>query len=67
MDIAMILGASSQIRVLPVSEQLAGYDFPFMFLISLALIIFGITGKKTGKMGGSHNSRGISCLCSRTF
>nr|WP_048143241.1 calcium/sodium antiporter [Methanosarcina horonobensis] len=53
MDIAMILGASSQIRVLPVSEQLAGYDFPFMFLISLALIIFGITGKKLERWEGA--------------
>ncbi|WP_345945535.1 calcium/sodium antiporter [Methanosarcina sp. DH2] len=52
MDIAMILGASSQIRVLPVSEQLSGYDFPFMFLISLALIIFGITGKKLERWEG---------------
>ncbi|WP_332309223.1 calcium/sodium antiporter [Methanosarcina lacustris] len=52
MDIAMILGASSQIRVLPVSEQLAGYDFPFMFLISLALIVFGITGKKFERWEG---------------
>ncbi|TFH04360.1 MAG: sodium:calcium antiporter, partial [Methanosarcina sp.] len=52
MDIAMILGASSQIRVLPVSEQLAGYDFPFMFLISLALIVFGITGKKLERWEG---------------
>ncbi|HIH74442.1 MAG TPA: calcium/sodium antiporter [Methanosarcina sp.] len=52
MDIALILGASSQIRVLPVSEQLAGYDFPFMFLISLALIVFGITGKKLERWEG---------------
>lgn len=52
MDIAMILGASSQIRILPVSKQLTGYDFPFMFLISLALITFGITGKKLERWEG---------------
>ncbi|MCQ1535606.1 calcium/sodium antiporter [Methanosarcina sp. KYL-1] len=52
MDIAMILGASSQIRVLPVSEQLAGYDFPFMLLIMLALIGFGLTGKKLARWEG---------------
>ena len=45
-------GASSQIRVLPVSEQLVAYDFPFMFFISLALIIFGITGKKLERWEG---------------
>ncbi len=53
MDIAMILGASSQIRLLPVSDQLAGYDFPFMLVIMLALIIFGLTGKKLERWEGA--------------
>lgn len=52
MDIAMILGASSQIRELPVSTQLTGYDFPFMLLIMLALIVFGLTGKKLERWEG---------------
>ncbi|AKB37872.1 Inner membrane protein YrbG, predicted calcium/sodium:proton antiporter [Methanosarcina siciliae C2J] len=52
MDVAMVLGVSSQIRVLPVSEQLAKYDFPFMFFITLALIVFGITGKKLERWEG---------------
>ncbi|AKB27916.1 Inner membrane protein YrbG, predicted calcium/sodium:proton antiporter [Methanosarcina siciliae T4/M] len=52
MDVAMVLGVSSQIRVLPVSEQLAKYDFPFMFFITLALVVFGITGKKLERWEG---------------
>lgn len=52
MDVAMILGVSSQIRMLPVSEQLTGYDFPFMSLVFLALIVFGITGKKLERWEG---------------
>ena len=52
MDIAMILGVSAQIRVLPVSEQLASYDFPFMLFIMLALIGFGLTGKKLARWEG---------------
>lgn len=52
MDIAMVLGASAQIRVLPVSEQLTTYDFPFMLFIMLALICFGLTGKRLARWEG---------------
>lgn len=52
MDIAMILGVSSQIRELPVSAQLNGYDFPFMLFIMLAFVCFGFTGKKLERWEG---------------
>ena len=51
MDIAMILGFSSQIRTLPILEQSISYDFPVMILIMLMLVIFGIT-RKTALTGG---------------
>jgi len=52
MDIAMILGVSAQIRELPVSTQLNSYDFPFMVLLMLFLIVFGVTGKKLERWEG---------------
>lgn len=52
MDIAMVLGFSSQIRELPVSAQLNGYDFPFMLLIMIAFVFFGFTGKKLERWEG---------------
>ncbi|WP_440952121.1 calcium/sodium antiporter [Methanococcoides sp. FTZ1] len=52
MDIAMILGFSSQIRSLPILDQSISYDFPVMILIMLMLVIFGITGKKLERWEG---------------
>ncbi|AKB85014.1 calcium/sodium antiporter [Methanococcoides methylutens] len=52
MDIAMILGFSSQIRTLPILDQSLSYDFPVMILIMLMLVIFGITGKKLERWEG---------------
>lgn len=52
MDIALILGASSQIRPLTILPQSLNYDFPFMIALMLLLIIFGITGKKLERWEG---------------
>jgi cation:H+ antiporter len=52
MDIALILGASSQIRPLTILTQSLEYDFPIMVVLMLILIIFGITGKKLEKWEG---------------
>ncbi|WP_135604745.1 calcium/sodium antiporter [Methanococcoides sp. NM1] len=52
MDIAMILGFSSQIRDLPILDQSISYDFPVMILIMLMLVIFGITRKRLDRWEG---------------
>ncbi|WP_319508005.1 calcium/sodium antiporter [uncultured Methanolobus sp.] len=52
MDIALILGASSQIRPLTILPQSLAYDFPFMLLIMVLLVIFGITGRKLQRWEG---------------
>ncbi|WP_371413180.1 calcium/sodium antiporter [Methanococcoides sp. AM1] len=52
MDIAMILGFSSQIRTLPILDQSISYDFPVMILIMLMLVIFGITRKRLDRWEG---------------
>ncbi|MBP1909000.1 calcium/sodium antiporter [Methanolobus bombayensis] len=52
MDIALILGASSQIRPLTILPQSLEYDFPFMIALMIILIIFGITGKKLERWEG---------------
>jgi len=52
MDIALILGASSQIRPLTILPQSLNYDFPFMITLMVILIIFGITGKKLERWEG---------------
>ncbi|UGV41263.1 calcium/sodium antiporter [Methanococcoides orientis] len=52
MDIAMILGFSSQIRTLPILSQSINYDFPVMILIMLMLVIFGITRKRLDRWEG---------------
>ena len=52
MDIALILGASSQIRPLTILQQSLNYDFPLMIVLMLILIIFGITGKKLDRWEG---------------
>lgn len=52
MDIALILGASSQIRPLTILPQSLSYDFPFMLLIMVLLMIFGITGRKLERWEG---------------
>lgn len=52
MDIAMILGFSSQIRTLPILDQSISYDFPIMILIMLMLLIFGITRKQLDRWEG---------------
>ncbi|SDG26400.1 cation:H+ antiporter [Methanolobus vulcani] len=53
MDIALILGASSQIRPLTILPQSLNYDFPFMIALMIILIIFGITGKKLERWEGA--------------
>ncbi|MDA0525532.1 calcium/sodium antiporter [Methanococcoides alaskense] len=52
MDIALILGFSSQIRDIPILDQSIMYDFPFMIVIMLLLIIFGITKKRLDRWEG---------------
>ncbi|MCD4806491.1 MAG: calcium/sodium antiporter [Methanococcoides sp.] len=52
MDIALILGFSSQIRDIPIPDQSLMYDFPFMIVIMLLLIIFGITKKRLDRWEG---------------
>ncbi|NPE30812.1 calcium/sodium antiporter [Methanococcoides sp. SA1] len=52
MDIALILGFSSQIRNIPIPDQSLMYDFPFMIVIMLLLIIFGITKKRLDRWEG---------------
>ncbi|MDY0386719.1 MAG: calcium/sodium antiporter [Methanolobus sp.] len=52
MDIALILGVSSQIRPLTILPQSLSYDFPFMLLIMALLMIFGITGRKLERWEG---------------
>ena len=52
MDIAMILGFSSQIRELPIMPQSIRYDFPAMLVIMLLLVIFGITGRRLERWEG---------------
>jgi cation:H+ antiporter len=52
MDIALILGASSQIRPLTILPQSLEYDFPIMIVLMLILIIFGITGRKLERWEG---------------
>lgn len=52
MDIALILGFSSQIREIPILDQSLMYDFPFMIVIMLLLIIFGITKKRLDRWEG---------------
>ncbi len=52
MDIALILGASSQIRALTILPQSIVYDFPLMIVLMLLLIIFGITGRKLERWEG---------------
>lgn len=52
MDIALILGVSAQIRPLTILPQSLEYDFPFMILIMILLLVFGITGKKLSRWEG---------------
>ncbi len=53
MDIAMILGFSSQITSLPILEQSIYYDFPVMILIMGMLVVFGFTKKCLEKWEGA--------------
>ncbi|MCD4822202.1 MAG: calcium/sodium antiporter [Methanococcoides sp.] len=52
MDIALILGFSSQITDIKILDQSLMYDFPFMIVIMLLLIIFGITKKRLDRWEG---------------
>ncbi|ABE51785.1 calcium/sodium antiporter [Methanococcoides burtonii] len=52
MDIALILGFSSQIREIKIQPQSLMYDFPFMIVIMLLLVIFGITRKRLDRWEG---------------
>ncbi|MGP8329550.1 MAG: calcium/sodium antiporter [Methanosarcinaceae archaeon] len=58
MDIALILGVSSQIRPLPIIPQSINYDFPVMLFIMVILILFGITKKRLDRW------EGVVILCS---
>ena len=53
MDIALILGVSSQIRPLPIIPQSISYDFPVMMFIMVILILFGITKKRFDRWEGA--------------
>lgn len=53
MDIALILGASSQIRPLPILDQSMNYDFPAMLFIMALLVIFGLTKKRFDRWEGA--------------
>ncbi|MCL7411282.1 MAG: calcium/sodium antiporter [Methanosarcinaceae archaeon] len=53
MDIALILGVSSQIRPLPIIPQSISYDFPVMIFIMVILILFGITKKRFDRWEGA--------------
>ncbi|WP_406662295.1 calcium/sodium antiporter [Methanolobus sp. ZRKC3] len=53
MDIALILGASSQITPLKILPQSLAYDFPAMLVIMALLIIFGITKKRLDRWEGA--------------
>lgn len=52
MDIALILGVSSQIRPLPIIPQSINYDFPVMMFIMVIFILFGITKKRFDRWEG---------------
>ncbi|WP_321428904.1 calcium/sodium antiporter [uncultured Methanolobus sp.] len=52
MDIALILGVSSQIRPLTILPQSLEYDFPILIALMIILIIFGITGRKLERWEG---------------
>ncbi len=52
MDIALILGVSSQIRELPIQLQSIHYDFPVMIMLMLLLVIFGITRRRFDRWEG---------------
>ena len=53
MDIALILGVSSQIRPLPIIPQSISYDFPVMMFIMVIFILFGITKKRFDRWEGA--------------
>ncbi|MBN1134516.1 MAG: calcium/sodium antiporter [Methanosarcinaceae archaeon] len=53
MDIALILGVSSQIRQLPILAQSIHYDFPVMLFIMVMLILFGATKQKIERWEGA--------------
>ncbi|MCD4703496.1 MAG: calcium/sodium antiporter [Methanosarcinaceae archaeon] len=52
MNIALILGVSSQICEIPIQLQSIYYDFPVMILLMLLLIIFGITRRRFERWEG---------------
>ena len=53
MDIALILGVSSQIRPLPILAQSIHYDFPIMLFIMVLLLFFGVTRQKIERWEGA--------------
>ncbi|HJH32398.1 MAG TPA: calcium/sodium antiporter [Methanosarcinaceae archaeon] len=53
MDIALILGVSSQIRPLTIIPQSINFDFPVMMFIMVILILFGITKKRLDRWEGA--------------
>ncbi len=52
MNIALILGLSSQIRPLAILPQSLAYDLPFMIVLIMLLLLLGITGKKLQRWHG---------------
>jgi len=53
MDIALILGVSSQIRPLPILSQSIKYDFPVMLIIMVVFIVFGVTKQRFERWEGA--------------
>ncbi|MCI5848740.1 MAG: calcium/sodium antiporter [Lachnospiraceae bacterium] len=51
-NILIILGISSVIIFLPVQKSTIGYEIPFMIIISVVLLVMGITGNTVSRLEG---------------
>ena len=51
-NILIILGISSVIIFLPVQKSTIGYEIPFMIIISVVLLVMGITGNTVSRPEG---------------
>lgn len=52
LNILIILGISSVIIFLPVQKSTIGYEIPFMIIISVVLLVMGITGNTVSRPEG---------------
>lgn len=52
LNILIILGISSVIIFLPVQKSTIGYEIPFMIIISVVLLVMGITGNTVSRLEG---------------